>query len=112
MPSFATERSSVQNPIIEYAKQIGWTYLKSDDAVRMRCGETGIILRETFSSQIIKLNSDFANLETANIIIKRLENTIQATIEGNEKAWQHLTGKGTVFISEERRDRNVKLIDF
>ena len=78
----------------------------------MRCGETGIILRETFSSQIIKLNSDFANLETANIIIKRLENTITATIEGNEKAWQHLTGKGTVFISEERRDRNVKLIDF
>ena len=112
MPSFATERSSVQNPIIEYAKQIGWNYLKPDDAVRMRCGETGIILRETFSSQIIKLNSDFANLETANIIIKRLENTITATIEGNEKAWQHLTGKGTVFISEERRDRNVKLIDF
>ena len=112
MPSFATERSSVQNPIIEYASQIGWKYLDIDDALRMRGGETGLILRDVFSSQVIKLNSDFANLETANIIIKRLENTITATIEGNEKAWQHLTGKGTVFISEERRDRNVKLIDF
>ena len=112
MPSFATERSSVQNPIIEYATQIGWKYLDPDDALRMRGGETGLILRDVFSSLVIKLNSDFANLETANIIIKRLENSITATIEGNEKAWQHLTGKGTVFISEERRDRNVKLIDF
>ena len=112
MPSFTTERSSVQNPIIEYATQIGWKYLDPDDALRMRGGETGLILRDVFSSQVIKLNSDFANLETANIIIKRLENSITATIEGNEKAWQHLTGKGTVFISEERRDRNVKLIDF
>ncbi|MGC8516144.1 MAG: type I restriction endonuclease subunit R [Thermoplasmata archaeon] len=112
MPSFATEKSSVQNPIIEYATQIGWSYLSPDDALRMRGGETGLILRDIFSSQVIRLNSDFANLETANIIIKRLENSITATIEGNEKAWQHLTGKGTVFISEERRDRNVKLIDF
>jgi type I restriction enzyme R subunit len=112
MPSFVTEKSSVQKPIIEYATQIGWKYLDPEDALRMRGGETGLILRDVFSSQVIKLNSDFANLETANIIIKRLENTITATIEGNEKAWQHLTGKGTVFISEERRDRNVKLIDF
>ena len=112
MPSFVTERSSVQNPIIEYSIQIGWNYLSPDDALRMRGGETGLILRDVFSSQVIRLNSDFANLETANIIIKRLENSITATIEGNEKAWQHLTGKGTVFISEERRDRNVKLIDF
>ena len=111
MPSFVTERSSVQNPIIEYSIQIGWNYLSPDDALRMRGGETGLILRDVFSSQVIRLNSDFANLETANIIIKRLENGITATIEGNEKAWQHLTGKGTVFISEERRDRNVRLID-
>ena len=112
MASFATERSSVQNPIIEYSMQIGWNYLSPNDALRMRGGETGLILRDVFSSQVIKLNSNFANLETANTIIKRLENSITATIEGNEKVWQHLTGKGTVFIPEERRDRNVKLIDF
>lgn len=112
MSSFATERSSVQNPIIEYATQIGWKYLSPEDAVRMRGGETGLILRQIFSSQVMRLNSDFANAETANIIIKRLENSITATIEGNQKAWEHLTGKGTVFIPEERRDRNVKTIDF
>ncbi len=113
MAAFASEKSSVQNPIIEYAKQIGWNYLSPDDALRSRGGETGLILRQIFSSQIIKLNSDFnANLETANMIIKRLENSIIANIEGNQKAWEHLIGMGTVFIPEERRDRNVKLIDF
>ena len=112
MPAFATERSSVQNPIVEYATQIGWSYLSPEDTVRMRGGETGLILRQIFSSQVIRLNSDFANLETANIIVKRLENTITATIEGNQKAWEHIIGKGTVFIPEERRDRNIRLIDF
>ncbi len=113
MSAFATERSSVQKPIIEYATQIRWNYLNPDDAARMRSGETGLILRQIFSSQIIRLNSDFAaDLETANIIIKRLENSITANIEGNQKAWEHIIGLGTVFIPEKRRDRNVKLIDF
>ena len=113
MPAFASEKSSVQNPIIEYARQIGWKYLSPNDALRMREGETGLILKQVFSSQIIKLNSDFnANLETANTIIKRLENSIAANIEGNQKAWEHLIGMGTVFVPEERRDRNVKLVDF
>ncbi len=112
MSVFASERSSVQKPIIEYAKQIGWEYLSSDDAESMRGGETGLILKKIFSSQVIKLNSDFANLETANTIAGRLENSITANIEGNEKAWNHINGRGTIFIPDERRDRNVKLIDF
>lgn len=112
MRAFATERSSVQNPIIEYSGQIGWTYLSPDDAVRMRGGETGLILRQIFTSQVIRLNSDFADLETANIIIKRLENSISATIEGNLKVWEHLIGKGTVFVASERRERDVRIMDF
>ena len=112
MPAFATEKSSVQNPILEYAQQIGWSYLTTDDALRLRGGETGLILRQIFSSQVIKLNSDFANLETANIIIKRLENSITTDIEGNQKAWEHIIGNGTVFVPEERRDRNIKLLDY
>ncbi len=112
MPAFATEKFSVQEPIIKYCRGVGWNYLNQDDALRFRGGETGLILRQKFSEQILRLNSDFANLETANIVIKRLEESIGATIEGNLKVWEHLIGKGTVFIPEERRDRDVKLIDF
>ena len=112
MPPFATERSSVQNPIIEYSKEIGWKYLDPDDALRMRGGETGLVLREIFTDQMVKLNSDFANLETSNTIMKRLEETISPSIEGNLKVWEHIIGKGTVFVPEEKRDRNVKIVDF
>ena len=112
MPSFGSERASVQDPIVKYSTELGWKYLSQDDALRLRGGETGLILRQVFSEQIIRLNSDFANLETANAIVKRLEETISANIEGNLKVWEHLIGKGVVFIPEERRDRDLKLIDF
>ena len=112
MSSFASERSSVQNPIIEYAEQIGWWYLKPKDALGLRCGERGLILRNVFVKQVTNLNSGLADPETANTFIKRLENGITADIEGNEKVWLHLTGKGTVFIPKDRMNINVKLIDF
>lgn len=112
MPSFGSEKASVQDPIIKYSNELGWKYISQDDALRLRGGETGLILRQIFTGQVIRLNSDFANLETTNAIIKRLEETISADIEGNLKVWEHLIGKGVVFIPEERRDRNLKLIDF
>lgn len=112
MPAFVSEKSSVQDPILKYSDELGWKYLTQEDALRLRGGETGLILRQVFSEQLMKLNSDFANLETANSIIKRLEETIGATIEGNLKVWEQLIGKGVVFVPEERRDRDIKLIDF
>lgn len=112
MPAFANEGDSVQGPIMIYSAEVGWIPLNQEDAIRLRGGETGLILRQIFSEQIIRLNPDFANLETANIVIKRLEETIGANIEGNLKIWEYLTGKGVVFIPEERRDRNLKLMDF
>ena len=112
MPAFATEKSSVQEPIIKYSEELGWKFLNQEDALRLRGGETGLILKQVFSEQLMRLNSDFANLETANIVIKRLEESTPPTIEGNLRVWENLIGKGTVFIPEERRDRDVKLIDF
>ncbi len=106
------ESYSVQKPIIEYATQIGWKYLSPDDAARLRGGETGLILKQIFSQQIVRLNPDFANTETANIIAKRLESEIPNDINGNQRVWNHLIGNGTVFVPEERRDRNVRIIDF
>jgi type I restriction enzyme R subunit len=112
MPAFATEKSSVQEPILKYSGNLGWEFITREDALRLRGGETGLILRQVFSEQLMKLNSVFANLETSNSVIKRLEETIGATIEGNLKVWEHLIGKGVVFVPEERRDRDIKLMDF
>jgi len=106
------ERSSVQNPILRYAQRIGWTYLTPDDSLRLRGGETGLIHRELFTRQLMKFNSDFADRETANSFIKKFETEIKPDIGGNFEIWNHLQGNRTIFVPEQRRDRNAMMIDF
>ena len=36
----SSERTVVQNPLIRYATEAGWTYMSPDDALRLRRGET------------------------------------------------------------------------
>ncbi|MEM4056661.1 MAG: type I restriction endonuclease, partial [Thermoplasmatales archaeon] len=106
-----SERKDVQNPIIEYAKQNGWEYIPPDDCLRMRQGEGGVILRETFLKKMMDLNPDFMDGNLVNELIKRIENA-SPDIKGNLVVWEHLVGMRTVFVSDQNRDRNVKFIDF
>jgi len=104
------ERSGVQNRIIEYAKEIGWEYISPDDAIRLRSGETGIILREVFKNEIVRLNPD---IDPADIdsLIKNIE-TVTPDIKGNREVWEYLKGLKTIFIPYKKRDLNLNLIDF
>ena len=104
------ERSGVQNRIIEYAKEIGWEYISSDDAIRLRGGETGIILMEVFKNEIVRLNPD---IDPADIdsLIKNIE-TVTPDIKGNREVWEYLKGLKTIFIPYKKRDLNLNLIDF
>jgi type I restriction enzyme R subunit len=105
-----TERSSVQEPIIQYACEIGWEYIKPEDAERLRGGETGLILREVFTDQMLKLNSNFIDNSMIDELIKKLEK-IPGNIEGNLEMWKYLKGIKTIYVPKEKRERNVKLID-
>jgi type I restriction enzyme R subunit len=51
MTSLGGERGSVQNTIIEYATEIGWDYISSADALRLRSVKTGFVFREIFINQ-------------------------------------------------------------
>jgi len=62
-PKLGSERAAVQNTLISYAKQIGWDYVKPDEALALLGGKTGLIFREVFTSQMLKLNSEFINGE-------------------------------------------------
>ena len=55
--SLRSERNVVQNPLVRYATETGWTYLSPDDALRLRRGETSPILWETFIEKAQSLNS-------------------------------------------------------
>lgn len=126
MNKLGGERYSVQNPLIGYVREpsaeyvtpdgkkiflkLGWEYISPDEALRLRGGETGFVFKDVFIKQMQRLNPDFMNQQLAEELIKRLER-IPPNIEGNLIAWKYLKGLQTVFVPNEKRERNVKFID-
>jgi type I restriction enzyme, R subunit len=108
--AFGGERKAVQDPLLRYAEEAGWTRLSPEDAVRLRGGNTGLILSDVFTEQIQKLNPGVVDRHKAEEVAKRLK-TVSPSIEGNLDVWEYLKGLKTVFIEAERRDRNVRFLD-
>lgn len=104
------ERGAVQNPLIAYAVEAGWTFVSVDEALRLRQGEEGLALNEVAAGQLQKLNPGVVDLNRAMELIKRIAR-VPPTIEGNLQVWELLRGLRTVHIPEENRERDVKLLD-
>ncbi|MEA1999468.1 MAG: HsdR family type I site-specific deoxyribonuclease, partial [Euryarchaeota archaeon] len=120
------ERYSIQKPLIGYVREpsaeyrasdgkkafldLGWEYISPDEALRLRGGKTGFVFRELFITQMQKLNPGFMDHLLAEELIKGLER-IPPSIEGNLIAWEYLKGLKTVFVLNEKRERNVRFID-
>jgi len=109
--SLRSERQVVQQPLVRYATEVGWTYLSPDDALRLRRGETSPILWETFIQKTQSLNPGTVDYLKAEEIVSRLIR-VPPTIEGNLQAWEYLKGLTTVFVEAEKRERNLRLLDF
>lgn len=123
--SLGNEKYSVQNPLIKYVCEasaeystadgkkayhnLGWQYVSPDEALTLRGGETGIVFKEICISQLLKLN-DFLTQPLAEELIKKIE-AIPPTIEGNLTAWEYLKGIKTIFVPNEKRERNVRFQD-
>lgn len=109
--SLRSERNIVQRPLVGHATGAGWTYLPPDDAVRLRRGETSPILWATFIQKAQSLNPGTVDHLKAEEIASRLIR-VPPNIEGNLQAWEYLKGLKTVFVDAEKRERNLRLIDF
>jgi type I restriction enzyme R subunit len=107
--SIGAERSAVQNPFLRYAQEAGWTYLPPDEATRLRRGETELVLYEVLVRQLQALNPGVVDLQRAEDVAARLVR-VRPNIEGNLEAWEFLKGLKTVFVPEEKRERNVRLL--
>jgi len=105
-----SERSAVKSPLIRYAVEVGWTYLSPEEALRLRRGESGIVLHEILVRQLQQLNPGVVDTLKAEEVAGRLTR-VMPSIEGNLQAWEWLKGLKTVFVEAERRERNVRLID-
>ena len=110
MSQKGAERPTVQKPLVRYAEEAGWTYLPPEEALRLRRGESGILLHEVFVGQLQKLNPDVVDLHRAEEVARRLT-IVPPNVEGNLQAWEFLGGLKTVFVETEKRERNVKLLD-
>lgn len=110
-PSLASERAVVQEPLIGYASEIGWTYLSPEEALTLRRGSSGVILRDVLWNKLIELNPGVITPENADEAINRLE-SVRTNIEGNAEVLAWLRGEQTAFVESEKRHRNVVLIDF
>lgn len=120
------EKHAVQNPLVGYVKEpfaeymassgervllnLGWKYVGPDEALRLRGGKTGLVFKELFINQMLKLNLGFMDETLAEELIRRLER-IPPNIEGNLVVWEYLKGLKTVFVPNEKRERNVEFID-
>ena len=109
MGRFGAEASSVQDPLVKYAHEIGWEVISSDDALQLRGGETGLILKDVFIKQILSLNS-FMTREMTEELITKIEK-LPIGIEGNLQVWEYLKGIKTVYVPKEKQERNVQLIN-
>jgi type I restriction enzyme, R subunit len=106
-----SERSAVQNPMLKYAQEIGWEYVKPEDALALRGSDTGQYFSGILEAQLVRLNPGVADLSRTPDILRRL-NLLRATIEGNREAHSWMRGEQSAFVPDENRERNIKVIDF
>jgi type I restriction enzyme R subunit len=109
--TIASERYTVQKPIIRYAEEVGWTYLSPEEALRLRRGENSPLLWDIFIASLQRLNPGIVDHIAAEDVAWRLIR-VPPDIEGNLQAWEFLRGLKTVFVPAERRERNVQLLDY
>ena len=110
MSDLGQERQNVQDPLLQYACEIGWQYLKPDEVQIKRQGTSNLILREIFATQMEKLNSHFIDSVMVEDLIKKLEGT-QSNIMGNEEVLEFLKGNKQIHVPLQKRELNVKIID-
>src|SRR5947209_12831642 len=109
MTILASERAAVQNPFVRYAQDAGWSYLPRDEALRLRHGDTGLLLDEVLVDRLMRLNPGVVNETRARDVASSISR-VPPTIEGNLQAWEYLRGLKTVFVEDEKRERNVRVI--
>lgn len=107
-----TERADVQDRIIDYLQSIGWEYLYPDDIQNLRAYD----IKQPFLIPVVKqklgeLNRGIITDENVDEILRRLK-FLPANLQGNEEFLSYLRGKKTVYIDKERRERNIKLVDY
>lgn len=109
--TLASERATVQDPLVGYAVEIGWVYLSPEQALTLRHGQSGTFLYQTLCDKLIALNPGIVTIDNVDSIIAKIEG-VRTTIEGNAEVLAWLRGERSIYVEHEKRYRNIALIDF
>lgn len=109
MPNTILEGKSIQDPITKYATTIGWEFVETAKAEELRGSIETFFFNEELSNALLKLNS-FLTVEDTKQIVRDLER-LKPSIQGNKDFLSYIRGERTHFDSNDKRDRNIKLID-
>ena len=52
MSIFGTEQSTVQNPLMGYAEEVGWVRVSTSEALLLRKGEGGLLFNRVLAEKI------------------------------------------------------------
>jgi type I restriction enzyme R subunit len=104
-----SERTEVQDPLIRYAAEVGWTFIARDDALTRRGGEAGLFFGDVLAAQLRRLNPRLTF--DPQTITRQLEN-VRAGIEGNHDILLYLRGQKSIYDPARKRELNLTLIDF
>lgn len=104
------EKAAVQTPFLRYATEAGWTYLSPEEALDRRRGVTSPVLDTILVQQLQRLNPGVVDHQRAEELSRQIAR-VRPSIEGNFDAWGYLKGIKTIFVAEEKRELNLRLLD-
>jgi type I restriction enzyme R subunit len=115
------EHKTVQDRILAYAHEIGWTYVPRDEAERRRGfdldGATAVerarlaslYFDDLLHAQVLAFNPKYKEAEGA--LVGELRR-LNADITGNREFLSYLRNKGKFFSAEENRELDLTLIEY
>ncbi len=115
-----TENKTVQARILKYAVAIGWTLVSREEAERRRGFDPNtppkdrakgrsLFFDDLLDSKVREFNPRYAEAEGALLGMFRYLHT---DIYGNREFVEHLRNRGKFFDHEEKRERDLTLIDY
>ncbi|HET7921207.1 MAG TPA: type I restriction endonuclease, partial [Gammaproteobacteria bacterium] len=110
-PKLAVESSTVQFPLVDHAATAGWAKVSPEAALGKRRGEGGLFFYDELEAALLRLNPGVVTPADVPGIVQRLE-SLPNTVEGNREVLEWLRGNRTIFVEAEKRQRNVRLLDF
>jgi len=110
-PTLGTEKTTIQEPIVKYANEIGWKVISQEEALSLRKGESGMLFYRVLEEMLLELNKGLVTRENVDDIIHRME-AVRNNIEGNAEILSWLRGEQAIYDENEKRRRNITVIDF